>query len=353
MKKVMVAMSGGVDSSVAALLLKEAGFSVAGVTMSFANNSSDSESRKGEQKNIEDAKRIANQLKIKHYIIDFSKDLEDKVIANFLKGYLGGKTPNPCVYCNKFIKFGSLLKKVKKLGFDFLATGHYAKIEKNKDRFLLKKPKDKAKDQTYFIYSIKKENLADILFPLADYKKDQVQDIAKEKQLSVFNKPQSQDLCFILQKKYTDFIKAKKGKEEYGLIVNTDGEVLGKHKGISFYTVGQRKGLGISAKQPLYVLSIDPKYDKIVVGKKERLKSKGLIAENLNLLVDVFPKKAKAKIRYAHKEAACSLENYSGKLKVIFSHKQEAITPGQAVVFYNKDIVLGGAIIKEALDENN
>ncbi|MCF7873438.1 MAG: tRNA 2-thiouridine(34) synthase MnmA [Candidatus Omnitrophica bacterium] len=353
MKKVMVAMSGGVDSSVAALLLKEAGFFVAGVTMSFANKSLDSESRKIEQKNIEDAKQIAKQLKIKHYIIDFSKDLENKVIENFLKGYLEGKTPNPCVHCNKVIKFGALLKKAKKLGFNFLATGHYAKIEKNKDRFLLKKPKDKTKDQTYFIYSIKKENLADILFPLADYKKEQIQDIAKERQLSVFDKPQSQDLCFILQKKYTDFIKVKKGREKCGLIVNTDGEALGKHKGISFYTIGQRKGLGISAKEPLYVLAIDAKNNKIVVGKKKRLKKKGLIAGNLNLFVDVFPKKTKAKIRYAHKEAVCSLENYGKKLKAIFLHKQEAITPGQAVVFYNKDIVLGGGIIEEALDEYN
>jgi tRNA-uridine 2-sulfurtransferase len=353
MKKVMVAMSGGVDSSVAALLLKEAGYFVAGVTMSFADKASDNEAKKCEQKNIEDARRIAKQLQIKHYTIDCSKDFEDKVITNFLKGYLSGKTPNPCVYCNKFIKFGSLLKKTKKLGFDFLATGHYAKIIKSKEKFLLKKPKDKTKDQTYFIYSIKKENLANILFPLADYKKEEVQAIAKEKQLSVFEKPQSQDLCFILQQKYTDFIKIKKRKEKDGFIVNRDGEILGKHKGISFYTVGQRKGLGVSAKQPLYVLSIDAKGNRIIVGKKERLKKKGLIAENINFLADVFPKKAKAKIRYAHKEAECKIEATGEKLKIIFSHKQEAITPGQAVVFYNRDIVLGGGIIKEALYEHN
>ncbi|MCF7916741.1 MAG: tRNA 2-thiouridine(34) synthase MnmA [Candidatus Omnitrophica bacterium] len=353
MKKVMVAMSGGVDSSVAALLLKEAGFSVVGLTMCLGIKSDDGGKRCCGPESISDAKKVCQALDIKHYAMDFSKELEDKIISNFLTKYFKGQTPNPCVDCNKFIKFGALLAKAKALGFDYLATGHYAKIVKAKDQFLLKKPKDKVKDQTYFLYPIKKENLNSILFPLANYTKDQVRNIAKDNKLAIFDKPQSQDLCFIVDKRYTDFINKRKGENNEGLIKDEEGNILGKHKGIFSYTIGQRKGLGISAKEPLYVLAIDAENNNIIVGKKQELKSKGLIASELNLFTDYLPKSAKAKIRYAHRAAECKIEKIGQKLKVIFSNQQEAITPGQAVVLYDQDTVLGGGTIEGVYSGDN
>lgn len=348
MKKVMVAMSGGVDSSVAALLLKEAGFSVVGLTMCLGIKSDDGGRRCCGPESISDAKKVCRALDIKHYVMDFSKELEDKIISKFLAKYFKGQTPNPCVDCNKFIKFGVLLEKAKALGFNYLATGHYAKITKAKDQLLLKKPKDKVKDQTYFLYPIKKENLSSILFPLENYTKGQVRQIAKDNKLAIFDKPQSQDLCFVADKRYTNFINKRREKVKEGLIKDKEGNILGKHKGIFSYTIGQRKGLGVSAKEPLYVLTIDAKDNNIIVGKKQQLKNKGLIAKDLNLLIDYLPKKAKAKIRYAHQEAECKIERIGEKVKIIFSRPQEAITPGQAVVFYDQDTVLGGGTIEEA-----
>jgi tRNA-specific 2-thiouridylase len=347
MKKVIVAMSGGVDSSVAALLLKKAGFSVVGLTMCLGIKSDHGGKRCCGPESISDAKKVCRDLGIKHYVMDFSTELEDKIISKFLGQYLKGQTPNPCVDCNKFIKFGILLEKTKALGFDYLATGHYAKIVKIKDKFLLKKPKDKVKDQTYFLYPIKKENLNSILFPLADYTKDQVRSIAKYNKLAIFDKPQSQDLCFVTDKRYTNFINERKEKNKEGLIKDKGGNILGKHKGIFSYTIGQRKGLGISAKKPLYVLAIDAKNNNVIVGKKQELKSKGLIASELNLFTDYLPKSAKAKIRYRHEGAECKIEKIGQKLKLIFSNQQEAITPGQAVVLYNQDTILGGGTIEE------
>ncbi len=349
MKKVMVAMSGGVDSSVTALLLKEAGFSVVGLTMCLGIKSDDGGRRCCGPEAVSDAKKVCRALGIKHYVMDFSKDLEDKIISKFLTKYFKGQTPNPCVDCNKFIKFGVLLEKAKALGFNYLATGHYAKITKAKDQLLLKKPKDKVKDQTYFLYPIKKENLSSILFPLENYTKGQVRQIAKDNKLAIFDKPQSQDLCFVADKRYTNFINGREKKSKEGLIKDKEGNILGKHKGIFSYTIGQRKGLGVSAKEPLYVLAIDAKANNIIVGKKQQLKNKGLIAKELNLLIDYLPKKAKAKIRYAHKEAECKIEKIGEKVKIIFSRLQEAITPGQAVVFYDRDTVLGGGTIEEVI----
>ncbi|MCF7874209.1 MAG: tRNA 2-thiouridine(34) synthase MnmA [Candidatus Omnitrophica bacterium] len=359
MKKVMVAMSGGVDSSVAALLLKKAGFNVVGLTMCLGIKSDDGGKRCCGPESISDAKKVCRDLDIKHYVMDFSTELEDKIISKFLGQYLKGQTPNPCVDCNKFIKFGSLLEKTRALGFDYLATGHYAKIGKKEGEFLLKKPEDKVKDQTYFLYPIKKGDLSSILFPLADYTKQKVRKIAKDNHLVVFDKPQSQDLCFVMEKKYTKFIRQKNKslfggeKPKEGLIVNTAGRILGKHTGISNYTIGQRKGLGVSAPEPLYVLSINPEENEIIVGEKDKLKQKGLIAGDLNFFTDCLPEKLKAQIRYRHQAADCKIEKIDKKLKVIFDDKQEAITPGQAAVFYDNDTVLGGGTIESALDENN
>jgi tRNA-specific 2-thiouridylase len=354
MKKVIVAMSGGVDSSVAALLLKKAGFNVVGLTMCLGIKSDHGGKRCCGPESISDAKKVCRDLGIKHYVMDFSTELEDKIISKFLGQYLKGQTPNPCVDCNKFIKFGILLEKTRALGFDYLATGHYAKIGKKEGEFLLKKPKDKVKDQTYFLYPIKKENLSSILFPLENYTKGQVRNIAKDNKLAIFDKPQSQDLCFIVDKRYTNFINRRKAclpagrkKNKEGWIKDEEGNILGKHKGISSYTVGQRKGLGISSKEPLYVLAIDAKNNNIIVGKKQQLQKKGLIANEFNFFTDYLPTIAKAKIRYAHKEAECKIEKVGEKIKIIFSQKQEAITPGQAVVLYDQDIVLGGGTIEE------
>lgn len=346
-------MSGGVDSSVAAFLLQRQGFSVTGVTMCLGEGLNSGSRSCCSREAISDAKKVCQKLAIRHYVFDFSQELEKKVISNFLEKYRQGKTPNPCVDCNKFIKFGALLKKAKNLGFDYLATGHYAKIKKTGNGFLLKKPKDKIKDQTYFLYLIKDTDLKSILFPLADYKKSRVQEIAKKEGLPVFDKPQSQDLCFSPAKNYADFIQKRGEKSREGLIVDSLGKPLGKHRGIFNYTIGQRKKIGLSWKEPLYVLAIDAKKNKIKVGEKEKLKQKGLIASELNFFTKCFPQELKAKIRYRHKEAACLVSSLGKKVKVIFKRKQESIACGQAVVFYDKEIVLGGGTIEEVLSENN
>lgn len=341
------------DSSVAALLLKESGYSVSGATMHLTAGFDSGKRRCCGPEAIADAKKISSKLKIKHYLFDFSQELEKKVISKFIKEYSRGRTPNPCVDCNKFIKFGFLLEKAKKLGFDFLATGHYAGLERKNKSFFLTKPKDRVKDQTYFLCQVKKNKLKSALFPLADYTKDQVRKIAKEKGLAVFNKPQSQDLCFVLGKKYSSLAKQEKKEVRNGLIVNVSGQILGRHQGVSSYTVGQRKGLGISSEKPLYVLALDAKKNRVIVGEKKKLKKEGLIAGEINLFVESLPLKAKAKIRYAHRESACKIRAFGKKIKVVFEKKQEAVTPGQAIAFYHKNRLLGGGTIKEALDEIN
>ncbi|MCM8831387.1 MAG: tRNA 2-thiouridine(34) synthase MnmA [Candidatus Omnitrophica bacterium] len=347
-KKVLVAMSGGVDSSVAAYLLKSSGYQVGGVTMCLGVKISDNKTRCCGPEAIEDAKRVCEKLDIPHYILDFSKELQKYVISKFILEYQNGKTPNPCVECNRFLKFGILLEKASALGFDFLATGHYATIEKDNGKFFLKKAIDKLKDQSYFLYPIEKEKLKIILFPLAKLTKEEVRQIAYKLNLPVANKPQSQDICFI-QGDYRDFLAKKISKISYGDIVDKKGNILGQHKGLFFYTIGQRERLGISFSQPLYVIAIDAKLNKIIVGKKDELFACGLIAKDINILVDKLPKKAFAKIRYQHKEAPCFLYPQENKIKVIFKEKQEAITPGQSVVFYNDKIVLGGGIIEEVI----
>ena len=348
-KKVLVAMSGGVDSSVASFLLKEEGYEVVGLTMCLGINEGQSDRPRccGAQA-IEDARRVCRELKIPHYIMDFSMELNEKVINNFVSEYLKGRTPNPCIDCNRYIKFGALLKKAISMGFDFLATGHYAKIERNKDTCFLKIPKDRIKDQTYFLYPIKKDLLKFILFPLADFTKDQVRAIARQKNLPVAEKPQSQDICFIPQSDYRRFLLTRIKVPKPGPIINSNGDILGEHKGIVFYTIGQRQGLGISYKSPLYVISIDAHKNQIIVGEKKDLKARGFIAGNLNLLVEDFPEEVFAKIRYAHKEARCKISLEHGKAKVIFKESQVAVTPGQSAVFYNNGVVLGGGVIQEA-----
>ena len=333
-------MSGGVDSSVAAYLLKEKGFEVTGVTMSFGSRT---------RKAVKDAREVSRKLRIQHHVMNFSKFLEKEVIDNFVSGYLNSKTPNPCVECNKNLKFDILLKKALSLGFDFLATGHYARIEKGKNGFFLKKARDKEKDQSYFLYSIEKNALKHILFPLGELAKKEVRNIAKRAKLSVFDKPQSQDICFIPGRDFRAFLSRRINSTDRGSVLDLNGNVLGEHKGAFFYTIGQREGLGIGYRHPLYVVSKDTRKNEVIVGEKKDLKSKSLIAAGLNILVDRLPGRVFAQIRYNQKEAACSVCTDGEKMKVIFKNSQEAVTPGQSVVFYKGNTVLGGGVIEKVI----
>jgi tRNA-uridine 2-sulfurtransferase len=350
-KKVMVAMSGGVDSSVAAMLLTDEGYNVSGVTMCLGIAAEEGSARCCGATAIDDAKRVCDRLKIPHYVFDYAGELEDKVIAKFISEYKKGRTPNPCVECNRYLKFGSLLEKAKVLGFDFLATGHYAAIERNKEGYCLKRAKDRKKDQTYFLYPMPYEGLENVLFPLAPLTKDEVRAIAKKASLPVAEKQESQDICFVTQKNYQEFLLERVQKLNPGPIVDMQGTILGRHRGIIFHTIGQRGGLGISHPTPLYVVSIDPDENRIVVGAKKDLMAKGLVAGEMNMLVKYWPGQVYAKIRYRKKEALCDVTAANGRLRVIFTEEQEAITPGQSVVFYENDRVLGGGTIEEVLHD--
>jgi len=348
-KKVLVAMSGGVDSSVAAFLLKQEGYDIAGVTMCLGIRDRDDRTRCCGPIAVEDAKRVCHRLKIPHYVLDYANELEQKVIAKFVREYVKGRTPNPCVDCNRYLKFGNLLEKAKLLGFDFFATGHYAAIERSDTRYYLKRPKDRRKDQTYFLYPVPYEGLRSILFPLASLTKEEVRKLAKKASLPVAEKRESQDICFVTQKNYQAFLSERVEGLKPGPIVNVQGNILGTHRGMIFYTIGQRGGLRISHKTPLYVIAIDAEKNRIVVGEKEALKAGGLMAGNVNLLTESWPEKVYAKIRYRKKEAPCAVVFEANRVRVTFTEKQEAIAPGQSVVFYADDCVLGGGEIEEVL----
>jgi len=342
-------MSGGVDSSVAAMIMKNEGYDVSGVTMCLGIRDGGDRVRCCGPAAVDDAKRVCNRLKIPHYVFDYSEELEEKVIARFVSEYLRGRTPNPCVDCNRHLKFGSLLERAKIIGFDFLATGHYAAIECNDGAYYLTRPRDRRKDQTYFLYAIPSGVLSSILFPLASLTKEEVRRMAAEAALPVTEKDESQDICFVTQKNYEDFLRERVQSPWPGFIVDRMGNVLGKHRGIMYYTIGQRGGLGISSRTPLYVISIDRGDNRIVVGEKKDLKAKGLVAGDLNLFAENLPCEVSAKIRYRKREAACAATREGDKLRVVFEEEQEAITPGQSVVLYANDRVLGGGIIEEVL----
>lgn len=347
--KVLAAMSGGIDSSVAAWMLIKEGYDVAGVTMHFGALTEGDWKRSCTSTAIDDAKKVCAYLNIPHYVFDYASRLENEVIADFISEYQKGRTPNPCVRCNRHLKFGSLLDKAQELGFDYLATGHYAAIEKNEVGYRLTRPKDKKKDQTYFLYAIPYERLKNILFPLAHLTKDEVRNLAEINSLPVTAKQESQDICFVTQKNSQEFLLGKVPEITPGPIVDLQGKVMGSHHGIIFHTIGQRGGLGISHPSPLYVVSIDPVKNRIVVGEKKDLMSKGLVASGINRLAKSWPPWVRAKIRYRKKEALCEVKTEKDKLKVIFVEEQEAITPGQSVVFYDHDRVLGGGIIDKVL----
>ncbi len=353
-KRVVVAMSGGVDSSVAAALLKKQGYEVIGLTMCF--NLAERDGKKPSccgLTGIEDARRVAQKLGIRHYVINLNKDFSRQVIHNFFQEYLSGRTPNPCVRCNQFIKFGILLNKAISLEAQFLATGHYARILRSRKGFLLKKAKDLKKDQSYFLYRLNQQQLRKIIFPLGNYTKSQVRSMAADFKLNVADKQDSQEICFLPDGKYGDSIKAKGlNRVKPGYLVDKNGGIIGKHKGVPFYTIGQRQGLGIAKGYPLYVTQINAENNQITVGSREDACKDDFLVKDVHFLNEPFKKKVEinVKIRYNHKESHALAYLIKGKLRICFREPQFAITPGQSAVFYQKDTVLGGGIIEKVLD---
>jgi len=350
-KRVVVAMSGGVDSSVCAALLKDEGFEVVGITMQIWQRPYQGSGCCG-LGSIEDARKVAHQLKVPHYVLNFRDVFQKKVIDDFCKEYAEGRTPNPCIRCNQYIKFDHLLKKARQLDASYIATGHYARIEfdKKRKRYLLKKGRDSKKDQSYVLYPMTQGQLKRTLLPLGKLTKGKVRQIAKKKALSVAEKKESQEICFVPDNNYGEFVKNHtRGNAKPGVILNKQGKVIGEHKGIIFYTIGQRKGLRIADKQPLYAISINKKDNSITVGRKEDLYSAELAAKSVNLIsVDKIEKqmKVRAKVRYLHPQSPATIfPQARGKVRVKFNRPQWAITPGQAVVFYQGDTVIGGGTI--------
>lgn len=370
-KRVVVAMSGGVDSSVAAALLKDKGYEVIGITMCFnlpedfvSNGSTTltigSEQRRTAKKprccgvqGIEDARAVAHKLGIKHYVLNMQKVLQKRVINNFCFEYGRGRTPNPCVRCNQYVKFDALLKKALSLDAAYLATGHYSRIVKNKPGYALKKARDLHKDQSYFLYRLGQPQLKRMLFPLGDYTKLQVRQLARKYDLSVADKLESQEICFLPGTDYREFLKARISKDiKPGPIIDKEGNILGQHRGIAFYTIGQRKGLRVSYGYPLYIIKIDAKDNKIVVGRKKDALSKEFLVKGAHFISTPLKKKVavKVKIRYNHRESQAQIIPFGRLIRVKLKTPQFAVTPGQSAVFYIKDRVLGGGIIEKVLD---
>jgi tRNA-uridine 2-sulfurtransferase len=342
-----------VDSSVAAAVLKEQGYEVIGLTMCF--NLVERNGRKPSccgLAGIEDARRVCHKLGVRHYVLNLNKDFYQEVIKNFYQEYLGGRTPNPCVRCNQFIKFGILLKKAVNLGAQFLATGHYARILRSPQGLLLKKARDLKKDQSYFLYRLTQGQLKHIIFPLGDLSKPKVRQLAADFGLQVAEKQDSQEICFLPDGKYGDFIKdSKPGMVKPGNFVDKHGNTLGRHRGVAFYTIGQRHGLGIAAAEPLYVTRINARDNQVSLGfRQEAYRSECII--KLGHFLGNSPKKKieiKVRIRYNHQEAPAVVYPGKASLKVIFKQPQFAITPGQSAVFYAKDTVLGGGVIQKVI----
>lgn len=351
--KVIVGMSGGVDSSVAAFLLKEQGYQVIGVTMrTWEGGCGKTADDEGGNDAVRDAARVAEKLGIPHYVMDFRDEFEQNVIKYFVDEYKSGRTPNPCIACNRYVKWEALLKRGQELGADLIATGHYAVIKKYPatGRYSVCNAVTDAKDQTYALYNLTQKQLASTIMPIGEYTKDEVREIAKKIDLEISSKPDSQDICFIPDGDYASFIKKYDGTEfRPGDFVDMQGNVMGRHKGIIHYTVGQRKGLGISAGKHVYVHHIDKKNNRVVLCNNDELFTRDVSAVNVNFMA--LEKidgeiRAEAKIRYSHKKSPCTVSMKDGVLKCVFDEPQRAATPGQSLVVYDNEYVLcGGTIV--------
>lgn len=345
-KKVLLGMSGGVDSSVSALLLKNSGYEVIGTTLELFKG--------GSCCNIDtyiDAKNVCAATGIPHFTYDFQEEFRKYVIDDFINCYKECKTPNPCIECNKYMKFGLMWEKAKELGCSFIATGHYAKTEYSSEykRWVLKKSKAGKKDQSYVLWNIPKDLIEHVIFPLGDFEsKDEIRKIARENNLKVANKPDSEDICFVPDGDYKKFLERNALTSKEGNIVDLNGNVLGKHSGTYRYTIGQRRGLGISNKTPLFVTGFNKEKNEVIVGEASDLYKKEILVTDINfLLVDKLDGKMEVtvKTRYSANEARAVIFNEGENIKVIFDEPQRAITPGQSAVFYLGDIVVGGGKI--------
>lgn len=343
-KRIAVGLSGGVDSSLAAYLLKREGWDVVGFTLKFYPE----ENRCCDLDSLDQARRLCYELDVPHYVLDVGELFQKEIIGYFVNGYLQGLTPNPCAYCNRLIKFGSFLEKLQSLGINHLATGHYARLVKKGKTYLLKSGKDSKKSQEYFLALLNPSVLKHLVFPLGNYTKAEVKRIARDKKIIFKERKESQDVCFVREKSYPEFIE--KNCSDYhkysGQIKHLNGEVLGHHKGIYHYTYGQRSGLGLAWKEPLYVIGIDSKDNSIIVGERNYLSKDTFTVESLNWLYPFKQYKSiTVRVRYNSPVSACSLDIRGSKAEVKLTKKIDAIAPGQLAAFYHKDLLLGGGII--------
>ncbi len=352
-KKVVIGLSGGVDSAVAAYLLKEQGYEVIGVMLNLSQNDEIYLLHEGgccSLSSVLDARKVAELLDIPFYVLNYKEVFKEKIVDYFVDEYVSGKTPNPCIECNRHIKFGKFLKSAKTLGADYVATGHYARVEKENDKYVLKKGVDRRKDQTYMLYTLTQNHLKNIIMPCGEYTKDQVREIAKKIGMDIHNKKDSEEICFVPDGNHGKFISEIKKVEE-GNFIDKNGKILGKHKGITYYTIGQRKGLNLSLGKPGYVIEIKPKTNEIVIGDEEDIFFNNAIVDKVNIISgenfeDGFM--VQAKIRYQAKPCDAKLFRINdNEIKVVFDSPQRAMTKGQSLVFYDGDILIGGGIIKE------